>query len=207
MSNIPGRGVVAAGLIVFALGALRARSEQPGPLEPPIRNETSAAVQTPERVIRNWPALPMREARVLIDKYGEPDRFDDDSLVWENNGPWQETIVYRKARPTFTDGREEDILEQSISYDVPQDKLAALERFDDRLEVDRPIGELSSRSGNENENYLALNLADEIVGGKRTPSQARDFYRRTLKLAASGKSSPYLQGFLFHVRGGSPPQK
>ena len=207
MSNIPGRGVVAAGLIVFGLGALRARSEQPGPLEPPVLNENSAAVKTPERVIRNWPALSMQEARVLIAKYGEPDDFDDDSLVWHWNGPWQETIVYRKARPSFTDGRKADILEQSIRYDVPQKKIAALERFDDRLEFDKASGELSARSGSESGNYLALNLADEIVGGKRTPSQARDFYRRTLKLAASGKSSPYLQGFLFHVRRGSPPQK
>jgi hypothetical protein len=209
MHDIPGRGVVlfAAGLIAVGVSAHRAASEQPGPLEPPVMNESWDAVKTPEMVIRKWPEFPLREARALIARYGEPDRFDDGSLAWDQNGPWLETIVYREPRPSFTAGRGRDILEQSIPYAVPQDKIAELERFDDRLEFDKASGELSSRSGSETLNYLALNLADEIVNGKRTANQARDFYRRTLSLEASGKSSPYLQGFLFHIRPASPAPK
>jgi hypothetical protein len=148
----------------------------------------SAAVKIPQTMIRNWPELPRGAARALIAEYGQPNSFDDNSLVWHKKGPWQRIVVYRKGR---------DILEQSIFYDVPAAKIAALKRFDRRLNFDPATGQLSSREESENRNYLALNLADEIVTGKRSPDEARAFYRKTLKLSASGKVSPYMYGFLF----------
>jgi hypothetical protein len=86
-----------------------------------------------------------------------------------------------------------------IAYDakVPETKRAALRRFDARVAFDPETGELSAQSESERFNYLALNLADEIVNGKRTADQAKDFYLKTSRLAASGKSSPYMDGFLF----------
>lgn len=192
------------GLVLLGLCALFAAAEQPGPLEPPVRNESSEAVRTPETVTQGWPKAARSEALALIDKYGEPDDFDESSLVWRRNGPWLETIVYREPRPSLTRaGGDKDIVEQSIPYGVPTGKIAALERFDDRLDVDPATGELSARSQSEDLNYLALNLADDIVKNRRSPLQARDFYRRTLKFAASGKTSPYLEGFMFHVQPGS----
>ena len=198
MMNDIGRNVrkYAVGLgIVLGLCALGASAEEPGPNDPPIKNETTAAVQTPETVIQNWPEHPRSTARALIAKYGEPDRFTDKDLVWNKNGPWQKTIVHRTAPEGFMHGK--DILEQSIDYTVPEGKIAALKSFDSRLKFDKASGELSSSGESENLNYLALNLADEVVTDKRTPDEARDFYRRTVKLSESGKSSAYMDGFVF----------
>ena len=203
-------GGYATGLVLLGLCALAAPAAEPGPYEPPVKNENSSAVQTPATVIRDWPERPRDAARALIAKYGEPSSFDDDRLVWYGIGPWQETAVYREA-PESSGHRGEDILEQSISYIVPEKELAELNRFDRRLDFDKPSGELVARSESENLNYLALNLADEIVNGKRTADEARDFYRKTLKLAASGKTSAYMERLLFPPRrrgsGASSPIK
>ena len=157
----------------------------------------AAAVKTPESVIERWPGRPRSEARVLIAKYGEPANFDDDNLIWYKNGPWQKTVVYRKAPQGVMGFHAKDILEQTIAYRVPDDKIAELKRFDGRIRFDKANGQLSSVSESENLNYLALNLVDEIVTDKRNADEARDFYRKTTKLTESGKTSAYLDGFLF----------
>ena len=196
MHNLRGEiGMLAAGII--ALCALEAAAEIPGPYEPPMRNETSAAVSTPETVIMSWPGPSRAEARVLIAKYGEPSVFDDDSLVWYGNSPWRKTVVHREAPRISGDPRGQDVLEQSIAYQVPENKAAALKRFDGRIASDRTSEELSSRAKNESLNFLALNLADEVITDRRSADDARAFLRRTMKLAEAGKSSPYMDGFIF----------
>ncbi|MFI5351187.1 MAG: hypothetical protein ACHQ2Z_16705 [Elusimicrobiota bacterium] len=202
MSNDIGRGVrdCAARLGILSLFALGAAAIEPGPYEPPVLNESWAAVQTPDRVIRTWPEPSRAAARALLDKYGEPSAFDDASLIWHRNGPWEDTVVYRGTPRRSKRGLDADIIEQSIVYAVPAKKITELKRFDSRLDIDRPSGEISARSESEKLNFLALNLAAEIVAGKRNAGQARDFYRKTLTLSESGKSSPYMEGFLFSPR-------
>ncbi len=163
----------------------------------------AAAMMSPEAVIQNWPGRSRSEARLMIAKYGEPASYDDDSLVWRMNGPWQETVLYRVAPRSIMGYHGRDILKQSIAYVVPSGKIGALRRFDGRLKFDRASGRLSVISESEDRNFLSLNLADEIVTGKRTAEDARLFYRKTIKLTSSGKSSPYLEGFLFPINGDS----
>jgi hypothetical protein len=112
---------------------------------------------------------------------------------------WKRTVVYRNAWPHFIAIRDKDYLEQTIGYQVPGDKIEALESFDKRIRVDKGDGELSARSESEASNYLAINLAEEIITEKRTVEDARDFYRKTEELSKSGKSSPYLEGFIFSI--------
>ena len=197
MINDIGRSARAfmAGLGLLGVCALGAAAEEELPYTPPATIGTSAEVKTPETVIENWPGRSRSTARALIAKYGEPSRFTDNDLVWIKNGPWRKTVVYRDAPRGFMHGK--DILEQSVGYTVPDGKIAAVKSFDGQLKFDKGNRELSSRAENENLNFLALNLADEIVNDKRSPDEARDFYRRTMKLTESGKSSAYTDGFLF----------
>jgi hypothetical protein len=198
MTIVHGRRVrgFAAGLGLLALGALGARAELPATDSAGRRSSTS--VSTPESTIAGWPGIPQAVARLLIAKYGEPNTFDDGSLVWFDNGEWSKTVVYRKAPGGFLGLHSRDILRQTVPYAVPDAKIADLKAFDDRIKYDKASGEISALSEDENLNYLALNLADEIVADKRTPQEARDFYRKTLRLSESGKSSAYTQGLLFH---------
>lgn len=185
------------------LGRLTEARAQAGATVGPPPTEGTQASQTPETVIQKWPEGARATAREMISKYGEPNRFSEGALVWIDNGPWRKTVVYRNAWPHFLGRRDKDYLEQTIAYRVPAEKIEDLKRFDRRLEINESRGQLSSRSESEAMNFLALNLADEIVTDKRDVDDARDFMAKTESLAASGKTSPYTKGFLFPNRGDS----
>ena len=186
------------GLGIIGLGVLGALAEQPTPYDyPPLLR---AAAKTPETAIQDWPEHSRAAALALIEKYGAPRRFDEESLAWFDNGPWVRTVVYRTAPRSFIDWLGKNVVEQSIDYSVPERRIPDLKHFDGRLKVDPSTGALSSRAETEELNFLAVNLAGEIVAGKRTATEARGFYRKTVRLSESGKSSEYMQGIIFSLR-------
>jgi hypothetical protein len=193
MPTHPGHGALAFAAGFLLVAALGARALEPAAPDAPVRNETDQSVRTAETIIRDWPERPRLAARALIEKYGAPDIAGDDSLSWVGNRPWDDTVVRRTAPAG-------ESLQQSIHYPVSLPKLAALRGLGGRIEYDSSSGELSSYSDSEALNFLALNLADEVVAGKRSPEQARESYGRTRELAEAGKSSPYTSGFLFTRR-------
>ncbi len=152
-----------------------------------------------EAVIRAWPVPERTAARAMIEKYGRPGQFDRRQLVWFHNGAWKRTIVYRQGPHHRAKTPDEDFLEQTVGYIVPDDKIADLKEFSPRLEASTSAGELTFASDSEATNRLALNLANEIVAGKRTVADARSVFARISRLAASGKSFPYLEGLRFDV--------
>lgn len=156
-------------------------------------------VATPsvETVVEKWPERARQIARVMIEKYGPPGKVAEDSLIWYGNGVWRRTVVYGTAWPHYIALPDKDYLEQTVACRVPDEKIDALKRFDPRVVIDREGRKLSARSESEPLNFLVLNLAHEIIAGRRSVEDARDFYRRTEELAAAGKSSRYLQGLMF----------
>lgn len=164
-------------------------SEDPG-LEPAVV-ENGLVSGSPEKTIRKWPQASRAAARAMLAKYGRPQSYTGDELIWLDNGSWDKTVVYRGSA---------DCVEQTVRYQVPAEKVNDLKRFDRRLSVSEPGGLLSSRAGSERMNILALNLADEIVTGKRTVEDARGFYAKTVKLSEAGKSSSYTKKLMFPAR-------
>lgn len=163
------------------------------------RRATPHRAPTPRSIIRSWPPRERAVARELIEKYGEPQQFDRHALAWFDNGNWKRTIVYRRPPRLAKGTPARGFLQQTIGYIVPEDKLAELRRFSDRLQANSTAGELTFTSYSEATNLLGLNLADEIVIGRRSVAQARAFFSRASRLAASGKSSPYLARLRFEV--------
>lgn len=151
----------------------------------------TSSVEAARNAIAGWPSGSRGVAEAMIEKYGAPDMADAGTLRWNDNGSWKRTTVYR----TPVEGA--DVLEQTIGYAVPQDKREDLAKLDLMLRVARDGTELSSTSESEETNFLAVNLADEVVREKRTPEDAREFYLTTVKLSQAGKSSPYMQGLMF----------
>ena len=86
---------------------------------------------------------------------------------------------------------------QTVRYSVPSEKDKALASFSGELVVSGDHKELTVRGDDESRNYLTINLADDIVQGKRGPAGARLFYANVSELRESGKSSPYLERLLF----------
>lgn len=146
-------------------------------------------------VIASWPESARLVAARMLESYGTPDEVRRDALTWRGKAPWDRTTV-RRAPPDGEAGAE-GVLEQAVRRDVPPELREDLSRFGRGASYDAAAGELRARSGSEERNFLALNLAVEIISGWRGPADARDFYDRTVALSLEGKSSTYMRGFLF----------
>jgi len=187
------------GLVIAAImGGLFTRSAAAPP--PKAATEPAPASLHTLETIRHWPKTARIIVRAMLEQYGKPDQVSPRSVAWYNNRPWQTTEVFRDPGTHRRLEWDKDYLRQSVKYYVPEDKIADLKRFDERLRVDTIRGELSSRSDAESMNYLALNLADDIITEKRSVEDARAFYVKTQRLAQSGKMSPYLDRFLFEIQ-------
>jgi hypothetical protein len=157
-----------------------------------------------DRIISGWPATPQKVARETIAKYGPPHEATPSMLVWHGNGPWKHTILWRDEVPHEFPMKHTDLLEQSIDYRVPPSKFDELAEYDGSVIVERTKGEISARCDKEEMNYLALNLANDIVTGKRSVADAREFYVKTAMAFKQGRKDPYTQGLQFTVaRGGA----
>jgi hypothetical protein len=150
-----------------------------------------------DSVIKTWPENSRLTAQTMIDKYGPPDVATDRGISWNDKDPWSQVTVFREGATENFPTTHENVVENTIRYEVPPDKAGELIKFDPALSVHQTTGTLSARSDSEKANILALNLADEIVRGKRDVDSARDYMRSTLRKTMSGKSSPYTDHLLF----------
>jgi hypothetical protein len=132
-------------------------------------------------------------AEEIVQEYGPPDGVQAGRLSWTSRGPWRSIVVHRGAAAPGRPGG----VRQSVAYDVPVGRWRALGAFERGVEYDPVARELVARSGAETTNILALNLADEVVRGRRSAADACEFYDKTLSLSLSGKSSPYMRKLRF----------
>ncbi|MDQ3219635.1 MAG: hypothetical protein M3Q26_02665 [Acidobacteriota bacterium] len=151
---------------------------------------------TVDRIIAGWKATPMEVARTIMAKYGMPNEATTMRLVWHNNGPWKMTELVNEEIPHSFPKQHPDMLRQTISYQVPTGKFDELAEYDGSVIVERTKGEISARCDKEEANFLALNLADDIVKGKKSVKGAREFYSETV---LQMKNPEYTRGFLFSV--------
>lgn len=156
---------------------------------PGSRSFKSQSLREIEAQIAEWPEASRRAAQRMIQKYGLPDQAAARVLIWNDNGPWKRTIVRRDAG--------KDVLEQIASYHVPNDRYDVIGHLQGNVSAERGRDELSSKAPDEPLNFLSLNLADEVISGRRDAENAGAFYKKTAALTASGKSSPYTESLLF----------
>ncbi|MCA1590773.1 MAG: hypothetical protein LC734_10400 [Acidobacteria bacterium] len=159
-------------------------------------NNMSTNKKDVDRIIAGWKAKPKEVARTTIAKYGMPHEATPMRLVWHNNGPWKRTELVNEEIPHNFPMPHPDMLKQTISYQVPTDKFDELAEYDGSVIVERTKGEISARCDKEGANFLALNLADDIVKGKKSVGAAREFYAEAVK---EMKHPEYMKGFLFQA--------
>jgi hypothetical protein len=162
---------------------------------------------TVSNIIANWKAGPKKAANMMITKYGEPNEATETHLVWWNNGPWKYTIIDNVEFPHNFPMPHKDLMRQVIDYKVPPGRLDELANYDGSVIFDRTPGEISARCDKEEANFLAINLANDVVMGKRTVNGARDFYAKTvmalMKMRLNNEQRRYTSGFVFKVPRGN----
>ncbi|MBY6035791.1 hypothetical protein KUV80_03970 [Fictibacillus nanhaiensis] len=149
-------------------------------------------------ILQTWNDKQVEGARTMIKKYGYPDEATESRLIWYNNGPWKRTIVYRDpVRHNFPTPHL-DFIEQVIDYRVPPNRYDEVAQYDGSVYLDRTKGEASAKCDKEAMNFLALNILNDIVAGRRNVRDAKLFYAQTAYHYMNGNtSSPYTKGLLF----------
>ncbi len=163
----------------------------------------AAATVNASDLILMWPSAAKSAAQAMIRKYGQPTERTPSMLIWHDNGPWKHTIVFRDEVAHDFPTPHRDVLEQFVDYRVPASMFSSLASYDGSVIADRTKGELAVRSDSEAMNFLALNLANDIVTSKKTVAEARSYFTRAVA-SVSGRPDPYTTGPKFALaRGGT----
>lgn len=123
-------------------------------------------------------------------------------LVWNNNGPWKRTFLFKEEVPHDFPKPHTDLLQQFIDYRAAVDKFDDLAQYDGSVIVERTKGEMSARCDKEEMNFLALNLANDVATGKKTVEEARKHYAKAAMAFMNGEKDPYTQELKFTVSKG-----
>jgi hypothetical protein len=160
-----------------------------------------------EAFLQRWPPRPRLTAYKMVRKYGPPQEAAPSRLVWYASAPWKRIVVMRdEVRHDFPRPHL-DHLVQTLDYRVPARKVDDLAAFDGSLLVDRTAGELAASCDSEEMNVLTLNLAHDIVIGRRKVADARELLVETERAFALGeapKSMAALQFVPATGQGGDP---
>ena len=150
--------------------------------------------------IKSWPEASRMAADDMMGKYGKPDAMGAEMLGWMDKGNWKTIHVSKKETKHSFPIEHTDMMEQCISYKVPTDKMDELGVFDGSITFDRTQGLMCARCDKEGNNFLALNLANDIVTGKKSVDQARKEYGETIKEKMNGGNPAYMQKLTFSMQ-------
>lgn len=157
-----------------------------------------------DEILEQWPENPRKSAERLRDYYGDPDEYSESRLIWYNTEDgWKRSVLTKEETPHKFPAEHTDYLEQVIDYKVPLDMFSQLAEFDGSVVADRTRGELSARCGGTSMNFVAVNLAHDIVTGEKTVDEARDEYTYLYKAFQDGQEPPYTQIFQFDLPKGN----
>ncbi|MBA3342374.1 MAG: hypothetical protein H0W30_05425 [Gemmatimonadaceae bacterium] len=176
--------VAVAGLATFAGSELPAQGARMN------RNQVT-------RMTSTWPMASRDAAKFMMDKYGMPAAASADMLVWGRTGPWKRTAIYRKEYQHNFPGPHTDVMQQWIDFKAPASMYDELAEYDGSVVLERTSGEISARCDKEGANFLALNLANDIVTGKRSVEDARKAYGEQIMQMKAGQPGPYVKGLIF----------
>lgn len=149
------------------------------------------------RHIADWPEESREAAQLVLDAYGEPHEASESQLIWRDVGPWKRMVATRTFYRHDFPVPHIDAVESVIDYRVPVDKVSELAAFDGSVVVERTAGEVSARCHDEQANFLALNLVHDIVTGKKTVSEARDYYAKEFADYRRKLPTPYMERLHF----------
>ncbi|MEX1098856.1 MAG: hypothetical protein WEB87_00435 [Bacteriovoracaceae bacterium] len=153
-----------------------------------------------EQHISEWSEPSKKAADFMINKYGLPTGVSDSTLVWEDSKPFKRSIVYKEAITHNFPMEHKDVLEQVVDYKAPRAEQAAkVWEYDGSVFLKRTPGEMSAMCDAEAANFLALNLANEIINGERSVEEARTEYAQQIVLFKNDKPTDYTQKLKFDV--------
>lgn len=152
---------------------------------------------TLDRMVGDWPPEAGEAARRTAERYGPPDETMPSRLVWNHARPWKRVVVNRDAPEHRFPQPHQDRIEGWIDLAVPLESAADLAAFNGSIRVERTRGELAASCDVEAVNFLAVNLAHDLVTGRIDVDEARREYTEMVAGHLLGRTQPYTSGFAF----------
>ncbi|MBC7538227.1 MAG: DUF4142 domain-containing protein [Bacteriovorax sp.] len=152
---------------------------------------------TVNKIVENWPARPRLAVQEMMAKYGAPLEATSETMVWHNAGLYKRIMVTKMEVPHDFPKPHMDFLEHTVSYNVPTDKVSDLVAFDASMTINKTAGEMSARCDLEGHNILTLNLANDIIKGKKSVEQARKAFGEFVVADVEGKHPSYVYKLQF----------
>ncbi len=159
--------------------------------------QDDVSVSGVNKTVESWPSRPKLAVQSMMAKYGEPLEVSSESIIWHNEGPYKRIMVTKKEIPHDFPKPHMDFLEHTILYNVPTNKVSDLVEFDASMTVNKTAGEMSARCDLEGHNVLTLNLAKDIIDGKKTVAQARKSFADNVIADVAGQRPEYVENLVF----------
>jgi hypothetical protein len=188
-------------LMTVKSSARRLQSE--GGAASELGQQQSVPLDQAQAIVQSWPEAPKMAAEKLLKHYGAPNEATPTKLFWYRTDPWSRIELTADEVLHSFPTLHVDYLTQYVDYPISADKAADLVKFDGSVIVDRTAGQIGARCDNEAANTLTLNLAVEIMEGRRTVEDAREVFAETLAAYALGRDAPYAERLLFESRSGT----
>lgn len=152
-----------------------------------------------DQLTRNWNATAREAAKQMFEKYGAPQEVTTNRLVWRDNRPWKSTtVINQEIRHNFP-VEHNDVLVQTLAIDVPVERFSELAQFDGSVTAHRTNGELTAACDREENNFIALNLANDVIAGSLSVQQARQRLAELAQAVKSGQQPNYASGIRFSL--------
>ena len=155
-------------------------------------------------IVEGWPDESKEAAKLVLEKYGEPQEATESQLVWHRVGPWKRVVASKAFWKHDFPAPHYDSVESVLDFRVPPEHFSALAEFDGIVVAERTAGEVSARCHDEEANSLALNLAHDIVMGEKTVDEARAYYAKEFLDYRRGLPTPYMDELRFEPRRDTP---
>ena len=177
-------------ILLIGLGKLSAQGNK--------MSKDKTAMMMPD--VSSWPEASRMAVKEITDKYGKPDGVTKDELIWMKKGVWKKICINKKESKHSFPIEHTDMMQTTISYKVPMDMMDELGKFDGSVTFDRTQGTMSARCDKEGNNFLALNLANDIMTNKKTVEEARKAYGDIVKEKMNGANPVYMQKLTFSTQ-------
>ncbi|MEN9611133.1 MAG: hypothetical protein RLZZ628_1947 [Bacteroidota bacterium] len=155
-------------------------------------------------MIRTWPAAAQLAITETIAKYGNPDMVTTEEFIWLNKGVWNKICITKQETKHNFPMEHTDMMQTTINYKVPVGLMDDLGKFDGSITFDRTQGTMSARCDSEPHNFLALNLANDIITAKKTVQEARNAFSSIVKQKINGENPVYMQQLNFFTHDDAP---
>jgi hypothetical protein len=160
--------------------------------------------RTGSEIVEGWPDESKEAAKLVLEKYGEPQEATESQLVWHGVGPWKRVVASKAFWKHDFPAPHYDSVEGVVDFRVAPEHFTPLAEFDGSVVAERTAGEVSARCHDEEANMLALNLMHDVVTGEKDVDEARAYYAKEFLDYRRGLPTPYMEGLRFEPRRDTP---